>query len=88
MRPLKSAERDLAAAVGGQAESGGLIALGQGHMPSFRRFRRVNLTASMGWEAAGGQDEARPVRNLEFADLALGHSAGPHAPDKGTSDRA
>ena len=57
-------------------------------MPSFRRFRRVNLTASMGWEQAGGRDQGTPVDNREHADLTLGYFAGPHAPDKGTSDRA
>jgi hypothetical protein len=57
-------------------------------MPSFRRFPRVNLAASMGREQAGGRDQGAPVNDREQADPLLGYFAGPHAPDKGTSDRA
>jgi len=57
-------------------------------VPSFRRFRRVNLAASMGWDEADWRDKVTPVSNLEQADFTLGRTAGPHAPDKGTSDRA
>jgi hypothetical protein len=42
----------------------------------------------MGWEEAGWRDQVMPVSDLEQADFMLGYSAGPHAPDKGTSDRA
>jgi len=57
-------------------------------MPSFRRFRRVNLATSMGREAAGWRDQATAASIRVQADFTLGHSAGPHAPDKGMSDRA
>jgi hypothetical protein len=57
-------------------------------MPSFRRFQRVNLAASMGWEQAGDRNPGTPVDDRERADPMLGYFAGPHAPDKGTSDRA
>ncbi len=42
----------------------------------------------MGWEQAGERDPGTPVNNREQADPLLGYFAGPHAPDKGTSDRA
>jgi hypothetical protein len=57
-------------------------------MPSFRRFPRVKLAASMGWVQTGGQEQGARVNDHKQADPMLGYFAGPHAPDKGTSDRA
>ena len=37
-------------------------------MPSFRRFQRVNLTASMGGTQAGARDPGTPVNDRERAD--------------------
>lgn len=86
---LEVGQRNSAVAIAGQGKGRSLAAFGQclTHMPSFRRFQRVNLPLRPGLWAKAGRQAGMPS-HYRIQVNQTGDVTGAGHTDKGMSDRA